>query len=117
MKNGQSGPGPGPTAGPLLIGWREYLAFPEWGVRRVKVKIDTGARTSALSVASYDLRPVEGGGLVAELRLALDPKNPGRWRVVQAPVLKMVAVRNSSGLREQRPLVEATVRLGPVEKR
>jgi hypothetical protein len=120
MENGQS---PAPAEGgrartpPLLIGWREYVAFPDWDIRRIKVKVDTGARTSALDVASYDLRQVNGQGLVAELRLALDRKNRDRWKVVQCPVLEMVAVRNSSGLREQRPVVETTLRLGPLLKR
>jgi hypothetical protein len=102
---------------PLLIGWREYVAFPEWDIRRVKVKVDTGARTSALDVAGYDLRQVDGQGLVAEVRLALDRKNRHKTKVIQCPVLEMVAVRNSSGLYEQRPVVETSLRLGPVLKR
>jgi hypothetical protein len=63
------------------------------------------------------LRQVDGQGLVAELRLALDRKNRGKWKVVHWPVVEMVAVRNSSGLREQRPVVETTLQLGPVLKR
>ncbi len=110
--------GPDASIGqPLVIGWKEYVEFPEWGIRSVKVKIDTGARTSALDVVSYELREDEGQGLVAELRLALDHKHPQRLTVVQAPVLRMVVVSNSSAMREQRPLIEAPVRLGPVLKR
>lgn len=101
---------------PLLVGWKEYLDFPQWGVRRVKVKLDTGARTSALGALSYDLRPGEHG-LVAELRLALNRKHPERVRTVITPVLRMVVVSNSNGMREQRPLIEATIRVGPVTKR
>src|SRR5437764_4654012 len=92
---------------PLVIGWKEYVEFVEWGVGRVKAKIDTGARTSALDVASYELREAEGGaGLVAELRLALHPRRPGRLVTLYVPVERMVVVCNSAGLREQRPLVE-----------
>lgn len=107
----------GDAAGPVLVGWREYVSFPEWGVRRVKVKIDTGARTSALGVARYELTPTEGGTLVARLYLALDRKHPGELTCVETPVLRMVAVRNSTGVREQRPLVETVLSLGPVSKR
>src|SRR5438105_13587392 len=98
-----------PCRGPLVIGWKEYVDFVGWGIRRVKVKIDTGARTSALDVTSYDLREVDGQGLMAELRLALHRRHPNRLTTVRAPVLGMVVISNSSGIREQRPLIEADV--------
>lgn len=101
---------------PLTIGWKEYLDFEEWKIRRVKAKIDTGARTSAIDVASYELHETEQG-LVAELRLGLSQRHPERLLRVRTPVLKMVVVRNSSGLREQRPLIETVICLGPVRKR
>src|SRR5262249_40292653 len=105
-----------PTTGPTLIGWKEYLDFPDWDVHHVKVKIDTGARTSVLDAASCELRETEGG-LIARLHLALHHKDPGRLTVVEAPIQGMVIVRNSTGLSEQRPLIETTIRLGPVTKR
>ena len=104
-------------ARPLVIGWREYVGFPDWAIRRVKVKIDTGARTSALDVARYEVVGDETAGLMARLFLSLERKHPERLAAVETPVLRMVAVRNSSGAWEERPLVEATVRLGPVTKR
>jgi hypothetical protein len=107
----------GPANTRLLIGWKEYVTFPEWGNRRIKAKIDTGARTSALDVAGYELRRAEGQGLIAELRLALHRKNRNQLYLIQTPVLRMIAVRNSNGMREQRPLIETSIRLGPVTKR
>lgn len=102
---------------PLVIGWKEYVAFPEWKIRPIKAKIDTGARTCALDVSSYELRPVEGNGLIAELRLALDRRHPERLTRVQIPVIRMVVVRNSSGTHEQRPLVETEIRIGQIQRR
>jgi hypothetical protein len=101
---------------PRTIGWKEYVDFPDWGIRRVKVKIDTGARTSALDVLSYELRPTDSG-LVADLRLVLSRKHPERVSIVSVPVLKTVLVANSMCIREQRPLIEAVIRLGPITKR
>jgi hypothetical protein len=101
---------------PLVVGWKEYIDFPDWGVRRVKVKVDTGARTSAVGATSYELRQVDGR-LLARLTLALRRRRPDRLLTVEVPVLRMVVVANSSGMREQRPLIEARIRLGPVTKR
>jgi hypothetical protein len=101
---------------PLTIGWKEYLEFPDWGLRRVKVKIDTGARTSALGALSYELRQTDGEGTVAELRLALYRRRPERVKTIRVPVLEMLVVSNSGGMRELRPVIQANIRLGPVTK-
>src|SRR5262245_38860120 len=101
---------------PLLVGWKENVDFPEWKIRRVKAKIDTGARTSALDVAEFRLFE-EDQRLMAELLLALHRKRPERVWKVCVPVVRMVLVANSGGVREERPLIEATIRLGPVTKR
>ncbi len=105
------------SARPLVIGWKERLDFPEWGIRRVKAKVDTGARTSALDALSYDLFQADGVGLCVRLRLVLRRGRLGEPHVVEVPVLRMVVVRNSGGMHEQRPLIETDIRLGPVRKR
>jgi hypothetical protein len=105
-----------PESRPLIVGWREYLALPDWGIRRMKVKMDTGARTSALDVARYELHTVNGS-LVAELHIAVSGRRPDRVHVVQTPALGTVVVCDTGGRREERPLVETTIRLGPVTKR
>jgi hypothetical protein len=101
---------------PVLIGWKEYVALPEWGIRRLKAKIDTGARTSAVDAESYEVRDTPAGR-TAVLRLRLNHRHPQRVVVVEAPVLRMVEVCNSSGRRESRPLVETTLSLGLVRRR
>ena len=42
---------------PLLIGWTEYVDLPEWGITRVRAKVDTGARSSALHVENIKELP------------------------------------------------------------
>jgi hypothetical protein len=111
------GPEPGTAPGGLLtIGWKEYLDFPEWGIRRVKAKVDTGARTSALDVARYVLQQGPGG-LIARMTLSLNRRQPSALVEIETPVLRLVVVTSSDGVREERPVIESNVRLGPVEKR
>ncbi len=100
----------------LPIGWKERLDFPDWGLKRVRVKIDTGACTSALGASSYELVEVDGR-LMVRLRLALNRRRPEKTAVIEAPVLRMVYVTNTGGGREERPMIETTIRLGPVQKR
>lgn len=120
MKKPRTNPGPltsrGDGSAPLVIGWKEYVYFPAWGIRRVKVKVDTGARTSALGVLGYELLK-EGSNLVVEMRIAPYRRHPARVFVVRAPVLRMSVVTNSGGTREERPVIETEIRLGPIVKR
>jgi len=104
------------TAAPVVIGWVEAAALPEWKVRRIRAKMDTGARTSALDVPHYHLVDTDQGTFV-ELHLALSRHQRTRVKSVRTPLLRMVMVQTSCGTRERRPVVETVLRLGPVEKR
>jgi hypothetical protein len=95
--------------GLLLIGRKEFVEFPEWGLPRLRAKVDTGAFSSALGVTHYELWDEPGAGLRARIQ-------PHRGAVITTPVLRLVCVTSSSGCRETRPLIEALVRLGPVTR-
>jgi hypothetical protein len=94
-----------------IIGWREWLALPELGVPGVKVKIDTGARTSALHVA--DLEPFEEHGRL-RTRFTLHPlrKRPDIAIVCTATVIDQRVVSDSGGHRERRYVIRTPVELG-----
>jgi ribosomal protein S6--L-glutamate ligase len=102
---------------PLTIGRREFLSFVDWPVPRIKAKIDTGAYSSALDMVGYELHERAEGRFVARIRLALSRKHPERIVEVEAPVTRMTVVRNSSGVPEQRPVIETRVKLGPIMKK
>jgi hypothetical protein len=93
----------------LVIGRKERLDFPEWGLVRVRAKIDTGAYSSALDVLGYELLDE---GRTARLHIAVR-RRPAREKVVLAPVVGLAKVRSTSGRLECRPLIEPLVRLGP----
>jgi len=101
---------------PITAGWKEYADFPDWGLRRVKVKLDTGARSAAVGVREYRLVEVPGGH---EVELVLTPyrKRPEWVTMLQVPVIGFRVVRSSCGEAVRRPVVELLYRLGPVTRR
>jgi hypothetical protein len=112
---------PAPAPSPAIrLGWKEYLDLPELGLRRLKGKIDTGARTSTLHVHDlvYLERPGAGtGGQAAEVTFAPDRRDATRLVTARVRVLRHVQVTDSGGHRELRPLIETELVLGPVRKR
>src|SRR5271166_6009295 len=94
----------------ILVGWKEFLDFPEWGLKRIRVKLDTGACTSALGVVNYRVEDNHPAGPLAHLELALYRRRPERLTLVQTPVVAMVVVKDSGGRKELRPVIEALIR-------
>ena len=37
-----------------IIGWKEFVVLPDWGVEPILAKADTGARTSAVDVRNIE---------------------------------------------------------------
>ena len=105
--------------GKTRVGWVEYVAFPRLGVDRLKAKIDTGARTSALHVARMRTVDTAGG---PHRRPILEITVPGGGRGkrphrVRAAVHGFAMVRDTSGRIERRPVIETALKLGPIERR
>lgn len=98
--------------GPVVVGWRELIAFPDWGVKRIRAKVDTGARTSAIHVEEIEELP--GDRVRFELVLREKPERRIKW--VEADLLRQSRVKPSHGETQQRLVVRARIRLGPVER-
>ena len=92
-------------------GWREWADLPEWGITRVRAKLDTGARTSALHVTGLEELP---GGRVA-FDVQPGHRSDRRIRVV-TDVVRKARVRSSNGASSTRPVVRTRLRIGTVER-
>lgn len=94
------------------IGWKEYVSLPDWGINRVRAKVDTGARTSALHVE--ELEKIDEDFVRFEVVLSRKHRHRRIW--VTAPVTKWARVRSSTGHYTRRCFVTTRIRIGPVEK-
>lgn len=102
----------------MVIGWKEYLALPELGIPRIKAKVDTGARSSALHVEGLTVleRHADGTSRVG-FEVPLGRLEPIRRVRCTAHVLREARITDSSGDSEIRPVIVTEMRLGPVHKR
>jgi len=97
---------------PRIIGVAEYVDFPDWGVKSLRARIDTGARTSALHVEN--VRLLAGSRVRFDVRLRRD--DPTARVTVETKVSRRTPVRSSTGQAEARLFVKAHVRLGGREQ-
>ncbi|MBS0213147.1 MAG: ATP-dependent zinc protease [Proteobacteria bacterium] len=78
-----------------VIGWREWLALPEWGIPRIRAKVDSGARSSALHVEALEVFQADGREWV---RFSVATGSPDASpAVVEAPVHDRRPVMDSGG--------------------
>jgi hypothetical protein len=97
---------------PLIVGWTEYVELPDWGVKRLRAKMDTGARSSALHVENIQELP---RGRV-RFDIILHRRKRDRRIHVEARISRRGWVRSSTGHRTKRIFVTTTLRMGPIEK-
>lgn len=93
-----------------VIGWREWVGLPDFGIKQIKVKVDTGARSSSLH--AFDLHKFERDG-AQWVRFELHPvqRKSDRTVHVEAEVLEYRSVRSSSGKASMRPVIVTNVTL------
>lgn len=96
-----------------IVGWREWVKLPDFGVAAIKVKMDSGARSSALH--AFNIEPFNRDGR-DWVRFEVHPiqRNNRIVVVAEAPLLEYRTVRSSGGHETRRPVVETSVILNGV---
>ena len=91
------------------IGWREWVSLPELGVKWIKAKIDTGARTSALHVSH--IHRVDGNN---HLEFKIHPMQKRAHPVVIASsdLIEERHIKSSNGETSLRPVIQTNLKIG-----
>ncbi|MEE8374823.1 MAG: RimK/LysX family protein [Acidimicrobiia bacterium] len=86
------------------IGWREWVAMPEFGVSEIKAKVDTGADNSSLHAFNIEWFEREGVSYVSfEIHPRQRKHNPAI--MCDAEVVMERKVRNPGGRTQLRPVI------------
>ena len=100
---------------PTIIGCAEWIALPELGIARMRAKVDTGARTTAIH-ATRIRRETRDGHPWVSFHVPLRDAKPVHCA---APVLEERDVRNTGGVPERRIVIVTPLciagRIWPIE--
>ncbi len=98
-----------------LLGWREWVGLPQLGIKQIKAKIDTGAKTSALHAFKVDVYQENGK---QKVRFAIHPRQKSTCRVVicHADLHDIRYVTDSGGHKEERCVICTEAILGKQRK-
>ncbi|MGQ4661544.1 putative ATP-dependent zinc protease [Lysobacter sp. F6437] len=102
-----------PPSPSIVLGWREWVALPGLGIRAIRAKVDSGARSSALHVDAQ-WRFVEGGARWVGFRLT--PGENAATIECAAAIIDEREVTDSGGHTSLRVFVRTPLRVAGVER-
>ncbi len=95
----------------IIIGACEWIALPDLSVNRLRARIDTGAKTSALHVTDLDSFRKRGQDWL-RFRVPIGSPRPNRYIECESRLVNIRNVRNTSGKLEERFCINTRVLIG-----
>lgn len=102
----------------MIIGWREWIRFPDFDNVAIKAKIDTGAQTSAIH--AWNIKTFsENGEDIAQFDL--HPLQDDKKTIIRAkaPIVDCRNIKSSNGQTEERIVISTQIEIAgrtwPVE--
>jgi len=95
----------------ITVGWRESIALPDWRIPKLRAKIDTGAKTSAIDVDQIEL--LSSKKIRFDVVLSNLHRRRRKW--ITADIVRSTVVRSSNGNRETRYVVATNLKIGAVQ--
>lgn len=99
------------SADKTIIGCEEWCAFPELGLKYIKARVDSGAKTS--SIHAFNIQPFEQNG-AKFVRFEIHPIQGSRKIVKKciAPLKDYREIKSSSGHVDKRHIIQTKIKLG-----
>jgi hypothetical protein len=93
-----------------VIGWREWVGLPDFGIKNIKAKVDTGARSSSLHAINLHIFNRDG---IEWVRFLVHPiqRNSKKSVEIKAKILELRSVKSSNGVSAKRPVIVTHVKL------
>ncbi len=93
-----------------IIGWREWVSLPDLGIKTIKVKVDTGARSSSLHAVKQRIFDRDGEKWIS---FHVNPVQHTAEKKIkaEAKIEEFRTVRSSSGIAEMRPVIITHIQL------
>jgi len=98
----------------IIIGWLEKVYLPQHDLV-VRAKIDTGAKNS--SIDARDIEYIKDGEVEGSRIRFKTMYRKGKYRIIEAKVLREVRIKESASITRTRPEIEMEICLGGVRKR
>lgn len=94
-----------------LIGWRECIALPDFGIPVIRAKIDSGAASSSIHATKIEYS-TDGDRQLVQFQIHPHQRDIKDTVTVTAPLLEHRPIKSSNGQKQTRPVIETHIQLG-----